>query len=30
MHVRDSKVPHGPSLALTPTAWSQLTHWLSG
>ncbi|WP_327361985.1 MULTISPECIES: DUF397 domain-containing protein [unclassified Streptomyces] len=30
VHVRDSKVPHGPSLALTPTAWSQLTHWLSG
>ncbi|MFF1490504.1 DUF397 domain-containing protein [Streptomyces sp. NPDC058304] len=30
MHVRDSKVPHGPSLALTPTAWSQLTHWFSG
>ncbi|WP_353962354.1 MULTISPECIES: DUF397 domain-containing protein [unclassified Streptomyces] len=30
MHVRDSKVPHGPSLALAPTAWPQLTHWFSG
>ncbi|MET9886318.1 DUF397 domain-containing protein [Streptomyces sp. NPDC006430] len=30
VHVRDSKVPHGPSLTLTPAAWSDLAHWVSG
>ncbi|MER7467149.1 DUF397 domain-containing protein [Streptomyces sp. NPDC097981] len=29
VHVRDSKVPHGPSLTLTPTAWSHLAQWVS-
>lgn len=27
VHVRDSKVPHGPVLDLTPTAWAALTEW---
>ncbi|MCX5123352.1 DUF397 domain-containing protein [Streptomyces sp. NPDC002812] len=27
VHVRDSKVPHGPVLDLTPAAWATLTEW---
>ncbi|MFE9566225.1 DUF397 domain-containing protein [Streptomyces sp. NPDC006487] len=27
IHVRDSKVPNGPVLDLTPTAWAALTEW---
>ncbi|MFE4260506.1 DUF397 domain-containing protein [Streptomyces sp. NPDC056883] len=27
VHVRDSKVPHGPVLDLTPAAWAALTEW---
>ncbi|MCX5405422.1 DUF397 domain-containing protein [Streptomyces sp. NBC_00335] len=27
IHVRDSKVPHGPVLNLTPAAWATLTEW---
>ncbi|MCJ0874171.1 DUF397 domain-containing protein [Streptomyces sp. AP-93] len=27
VHVRDSKVPNGPVLDLTPTAWATLTEW---
>ncbi|MFD5507539.1 DUF397 domain-containing protein [Streptomyces sp. NPDC127051] len=29
VHVRDSKVPHGPSLTLTPSAWSHLAQWVT-
>ncbi|KOU18609.1 toxin [Streptomyces sp. WM6372] len=29
VHVRDSKVPHGPSLALSPSAWSHLAQWVT-
>ncbi|MFD9338556.1 DUF397 domain-containing protein [Streptomyces sp. NPDC060028] len=28
--VRDSKVPHGPVLDLSPAAWAGLAHWVSG
>ncbi|MFF3212572.1 DUF397 domain-containing protein [Streptomyces sp. NPDC002886] len=27
VHVRDSKVPHGPVLDLAPAAWVALTEW---
>lgn len=27
VHVRDSKIPHGPVLDLTPAAWAALTEW---
>ncbi|MFB6522647.1 DUF397 domain-containing protein [Streptomyces sp. NPDC056401] len=27
VHVRDSKVPQGPVLDLTPAAWAALTEW---
>lgn len=27
VHVRDSKVPQGPVLDLTPAAWVALTEW---
>ncbi|MCJ1679212.1 DUF397 domain-containing protein [Streptomyces sp. APSN-46.1] len=30
VHVRDSKVPHGPTLTLSPSAWTNLAHWVSG
>ncbi|MFJ3927734.1 DUF397 domain-containing protein [Streptomyces sp. NPDC090022] len=30
VHVRDSKVPHGPTLTLSPSTWSHLTQWVSG
>ncbi|MFE2288490.1 DUF397 domain-containing protein [Streptomyces sp. NPDC059443] len=30
VHVRDSKVPHGPVLDLTPAAWAGLAQWVSG
>ncbi|MFE6269750.1 DUF397 domain-containing protein [Streptomyces goshikiensis] len=30
VHVRDSKVPHGPTLTLSPSTWAGLTHWVSG
>ncbi|MFF4320873.1 DUF397 domain-containing protein [Streptomyces sp. NPDC001568] len=28
VHVRDSKVSDGPTLALTPAAWADLTRWV--
>ncbi|MDA5281567.1 DUF397 domain-containing protein [Streptomyces sp. Isolate_45] len=28
VHVRDSKVTDGPTLALTPAAWTDLTRWV--
>ncbi|MFD3874873.1 DUF397 domain-containing protein [Streptomyces sp. NPDC058623] len=28
VHVRDSKVTDGPTLALTPAAWTGLTRWV--
>ncbi|MFF3648217.1 DUF397 domain-containing protein [Streptomyces sp. NPDC002181] len=28
VHVRDSKVPDGPTLALAPAAWTRLTRWV--
>ncbi|MEV6687478.1 DUF397 domain-containing protein [Streptomyces sp. NPDC051130] len=30
VHVRDSKVPHGPVLTLSPSSWTRLAHWVSG
>ncbi|MFI9064497.1 DUF397 domain-containing protein [Streptomyces sp. NPDC053429] len=30
VHVRDSKVPHGPVLTLSPASWTRLAHWVSG
>ncbi|MFD9356947.1 DUF397 domain-containing protein [Streptomyces sp. NPDC060031] len=30
IHVRDSKVPHGPVLDLSPAAWAGLAQWVSG
>ncbi|GGL72822.1 DUF397 domain-containing protein [Streptomyces fumigatiscleroticus] len=30
VHVRDSKVPHGPRLTLTPTAWTAFLPYASG
>ncbi|MFJ6798979.1 DUF397 domain-containing protein [Streptomyces sp. NPDC091268] len=30
VHVRDSKVPHGPVLDLSPAAWAGLAQWVSG
>ncbi|MFI5619650.1 DUF397 domain-containing protein [Streptomyces sp. NPDC051567] len=30
VHVRDSKVPHGPTLTLAPASWASLTGWVSG
>ncbi|MFI5830521.1 DUF397 domain-containing protein [Streptomyces sp. NPDC051578] len=30
VHVRDSKVPHGPVLTLSPATWTRLAHWVSG
>ncbi|MFI6150224.1 DUF397 domain-containing protein [Streptomyces sp. NPDC051109] len=30
VHVRDSKVTDGPTLALAPAAWAGLTHWVTG
>lgn len=30
VHVRDSKVPHGPTLTLSPSTWTHLAHWVSG
>lgn len=29
VHVRDSKVPHGPVLDLTPAAWAGLAGWVA-
>ncbi|MER5729593.1 DUF397 domain-containing protein [Streptomyces sp. NPDC002138] len=29
VHVRDSKVTDGPTLALTPAAWAGLTRWVA-
>ncbi|MEU6865034.1 DUF397 domain-containing protein [Streptomyces sp. NPDC046876] len=28
IHVRDSKVPDGPTLTLAPASWAQLTGWV--
>ncbi|MFD3721181.1 DUF397 domain-containing protein [Streptomyces sp. NPDC058674] len=28
VHVRDSKVPHGPTLAFAPAVWAGLTRWV--
>ncbi|MFE5540664.1 DUF397 domain-containing protein [Streptomyces sp. NPDC056492] len=28
VHVRDSKVADGPTLALAPAAWTRLTRWV--
>ncbi|MEU1323500.1 DUF397 domain-containing protein [Streptomyces microflavus] len=30
VHVRDSKNPHGPRLALTPTAWAGFVPYAAG
>ncbi|MDJ0385680.1 DUF397 domain-containing protein [Streptomyces sp. G-G2] len=29
VHVRDSKVTDGPTLALSPAAWTDLTRWVA-
>ncbi|MFG2975405.1 DUF397 domain-containing protein [Streptomyces sp. NPDC048331] len=29
VHVRDSKVQHGPVLAVAPASWAALTGWLA-
>ncbi|GAA3380174.1 DUF397 domain-containing protein [Streptomyces racemochromogenes] len=29
IHVRDSKVPDGPTLDLAPASWAALTGWVS-
>ncbi|MER6214516.1 DUF397 domain-containing protein [Streptomyces sp. NPDC001674] len=29
VHVRDSKVPDGPTLGLAPGSWAALTGWVS-
>ncbi|MEW2418510.1 DUF397 domain-containing protein [Streptomyces sp. NPDC046866] len=28
IHVRDSKVPNGPTLTLAPASWARLTGWV--
>ncbi|MCX5153538.1 DUF397 domain-containing protein [Streptomyces sp. NPDC001553] len=28
VHVRDSKVAHGPTLSLAPHSWTRLTDWV--
>ncbi|WP_406862238.1 DUF397 domain-containing protein [Streptomyces sp. HUAS MG47] len=27
IHLRDSKIPHGPTVAITPDAWSAFVAW---